>query len=235
MSPGAPGLEVSPPERGAAPAGGAAPVAVAALGAALLAGYGIELSIALRDGSAELESFLHAFGLVPRELVAGRLLPLLSSIFLHAGPVHLLANLAFLLAFGSALESRIGARRFVALFFGCGLAAALVHVALAPSSFVSTVGASGAVSGVLGAWWRRCAGDPKAPRASGDRQASRPLGRAPARVLLALWLGAQVATGLAGGPAGSGWAHLGGFAAGLAAAPGLTARGRREPVRARTS
>jgi membrane associated rhomboid family serine protease len=217
------GLEAGPPERGAAP------IALAMVGAALLAGYGGELSISLRAGPAELESFLHAFGLVPRELLAGRVHPLVTAIFLHADPAHLLANLAFPVAFGAELESRIGARRFAALFLGCGLAAGMVHVAAAPSSFVPTVGASGAVSGVLGAWWRRCAGDRAG--APGARLG----GRTSARVLLGLWLGAQGAAGLAGGPAAAGWAHLAGFAAGLAAAPGRAARRRSDAVRMRTS
>jgi membrane associated rhomboid family serine protease len=206
MTSGASGSEATPPERGAVP------IALAGLGAALLAGYGVELWIALRSGPAELESFLHAFGLVPREVLGGRVGTLVTAIFLHADPVHLLANLAFLGAFGAELEARVGARRFVALFLGCGLAAGAVHVAAAPSSFVPTVGASGAVSGVLGAWWRLGAS---------DGPTTRRLGRAPTRALLVLWLVAQVAPGLSGSPDLAGWAHLGGFAAGLGAAPWL--------------
>jgi membrane associated rhomboid family serine protease len=171
MTSGASGSEATPPERGAVP------IALAGLGAALLAGYGVELWIALRSGPAELESFLHAFGLVPREVLGGRVGTLVTAIFLHADPVHLLANLAFLGAFGAELEARVGARRFVALFLGCGLAAGAVHVAAAPSSFVPTVGASGAVSGVLGAWWRLGAS---------DGPTTRRLGRAPTRALLVL-------------------------------------------------
>ncbi|HKJ24314.1 MAG TPA: rhomboid family intramembrane serine protease [Myxococcota bacterium] len=218
-------LDVLRPEAGR-PERGAAPVALALLGAALVTGYGVELTIGLRGGSAELESFLHAFGLVPREVLGGRVHPLLTAIFLHADPIHLLANLAFLVAFGAELEARVGARRFAAAFVGFGLVGGLIHVAAAPSSFVPTVGASGAVSGVLGAWWRLCAG---------DGAATRPRGRAPAFVLLALWVGAQAAVGLGGGPGGAGWAHLGGFAAGLVAAPWLATPARPGAVRARTS
>ena len=193
-----------------------APVALVLLAAALLAGYALELSIALREGPEELESFLHAFGLVPRELLGGRVLPLLTAIFLHADPFHLLSNVAFLVAFGVDLEARVGPRRFAGLFLGGGLAAGLIHVATAPESFVPTVGASGAVSAVLGAAW--CLG-------ARDEAPAGLLGRIPARALLALWLAAQAAAGLSGG---AGWAHLGGFVVGLAVAPWLGG------VRART-
>ena len=189
-----------------------APVALALLGGGLLAGYAVELSIALREGPAELESFLHAFGIVPREVLAGRVGTLGTSIFLHADAFHLLSNVVFLVAFGWELEPRAGPRRFAALFLGCGLVAGLLHVATAPASFVPTVGASGAVSGVLGAWWRLRRDGGAHPRA---------LGRLPGLVLLGLWVAAQVAAALDGGSGQAGFAHLGGFVAGLAAAPRL--------------
>jgi len=196
------------------------PIALAALGAGLLLGYGLELSVTLRSGPAELESFLHAFGLVPREVLAGRVFTLATAIFLHADSFHLLSNLVFLGAFGFELEPRVGAPRFAGLFLGCGLVAGLIHVATSPASFLPTVGASGAVSGVLGAWWRMRHDRGPLPRL---------LGRIPALVLLALWIGAQVAAGLSGGAGEAGWAHLGGFAAGLAVAPRLRRVSPRTP------
>jgi len=204
---------------------GRAPIALAGLTLALLAGYGVELWITLRFGPAELESFLHAFGLVPREALAGRLHPLVTAIFLHADPIHLLANLAFLMAFGADLEARVGGRRLAALFLVAGVAAGVVHVTVTPASFVAAVGASGAVSGVLGAWWRLCAG---------AGAVARRLGRPMAYALLGLWLGAQAVSGLAGGSGEASWAHLGGFATGLVAAPWLGISRGPEAVGART-
>jgi len=226
--PRGPGVRRRPARAGDALAGGPFPWALVLLAAALLVGYGVELAIALGDGAAELESFLHAYGLVPREVLGGRVGTLATAMFLHADPFHLLSNVAFLVAFGLELEPRIGARRFALLFLGCGVAAGVLHVATSPHAFVPTVGASGAVSGVLGAWWRL----PRPPAAASPPGAAdappRVLGRLLGPVLLGLWLAAQVAAGLAGSAGEAGWAHLGGFAAGVAAAPRLAG------VRART-
>jgi membrane associated rhomboid family serine protease len=77
---------------------------------------------------------------------------LLSSLLLHAGWIHLLGNLIFLWIFGPALEERLGAVRCLALFIGCGVASGLVHVGIDPHDSAPLVGASGAISGVLGAY-----------------------------------------------------------------------------------
>lgn len=209
---------MTPRERGAE-AAHPAPVAAIVLCGVLVGVYSFELALAWREGPAELESLLHAFGLVPRELLRGRVLTPFTALFLHAGPLHLLANVAFLAGFGRVVEPALGARRFLVLFALSAVAAAALHVASAPRSFVPTVGASGAVSGVLGAWWRlrERPGMPP-PR----------LPRALALALLALWLAAQLRAALASGAREAGWAHLGGFAAGLLLAPRLA------PVRART-
>ncbi|MBI2795911.1 MAG: rhomboid family intramembrane serine protease [Gemmatimonadetes bacterium] len=79
------------------------------------------------------------------------LTPLLS-MFLHGGWAHLLANLLFLHVFGDNVEDSMGRRRYVAFYLACGLAAAAAHAALNPGSPIPTVGASGAISGVMGAY-----------------------------------------------------------------------------------
>ncbi len=80
-----------------------------------------------------------------------RLTPL-TSMFLHGGWGHLLGNALFLWVFGNNIEDSMGPVRFVVFYVICGLAAAAAHVLVAPASPVTTVGASGAISGVLGAY-----------------------------------------------------------------------------------
>lgn len=199
-------LETRSPDAGAT----RLPLAVAGLCGVLLGAYAVELAIAWRDGPAELETFLHAWGLVPREFLAGRVLTPLTAMFLHAGVVHLASNVAFLAFFGRDLEPLLGARGVLLLFFACGLGAAAVHVATAPDSFVTTLGASGAVSGMLGAWWRM----------RGRREtAEGPRGGLGGFALLVLWLLAQLASGVSSGGGVAAWAHLAGFAIGFGLAP----------------
>jgi len=197
------------------------PAAVGLLALALLAAYAGELRLgAGPDGDAELAAFLHDWGLVPRALTPGRWVTFATALFLHAGLVHVASNVAFLVAFGRRVERMLGSARFLALYLGAGLAAEALHVAIAPRSFVPVVGASGAVAGVLGAWWRLPAGS-DAPDG-----AAPPAGRGPALAVLALWLAAQATAALRAGEAASvaGWAHLGGFAAGALGVRLLTHR-----------
>ncbi len=76
----------------------------------------------------------------------------LTSMFLHGGWGHLLGNALFLWVFGNNVEDLMGAGRFLVFYLLCGLAAAAAHVAVDPTSIVPTVGASGAISGVMGAY-----------------------------------------------------------------------------------
>lgn len=77
---------------------------------------------------------------------------LLSSMFLHGGWLHLLGNIWFLWVFGNNVEDSMGHRRFVAFYLICGIAAALAQVGADPDSTIPMVGASGAISGVMGAY-----------------------------------------------------------------------------------
>jgi membrane associated rhomboid family serine protease len=77
---------------------------------------------------------------------------LLTSMFLHGSWLHLLGNMWFLWLFGNNVEDSMGRARFVVFYLACGLAAALAHVGLNAASPVPVVGASGAVSGVMGAY-----------------------------------------------------------------------------------
>ena len=158
---------------------------------------------------------------------AAELPRLWSSLVVHAGPLHLLGNLLFLWVFGRGVESALGPARLVAFFLLCGGVAGLVHTLAAPHSAVPTVGASGAISGLMGAY---LALFPRARVRSVVLLVVWPVVvEVPALVWLGLWLALQVVSGAQeGGQALGGdlprsggvawWAHVGGFAAGAALA-----------------
>jgi membrane associated rhomboid family serine protease len=107
-----------------------------------------------------LERFVFAYGLVPRRLVfwpgapldPARFLPLVTSMFWHGGWLHLLGNMLYLWIFGDNVEDKLGHLRYLIFYLAAGVAAALTQVALDPTSVLPTVGASGAIAGVLGAY-----------------------------------------------------------------------------------
>ncbi|HET7583584.1 MAG TPA: rhomboid family intramembrane serine protease [Gemmatimonadaceae bacterium] len=146
--------------------------------------------------------------------------PLLS-IFLHGGWAHILGNSLYFWVFGNNVEDVMGPWRFLAFYLLCGLAAALAHVVLNPASAVPTVGASGAISGIMGAYLLLY---PRAHvRMLFPLVIIWPIVRIQAWAVLLWWFGTQVLTGLpelqsvnrnvSGGVAV--WAHVGGFVAGL--------------------
>src|SRR5579863_463936 len=98
-----------------------------------------------------LERFVEHWGIVP-DSISGNLQTLLTSMFLHGGWLHLLGNMLFLWVFGRNVEDLIGSGRFVAFYLGCGLVAGIVQVIANPYSRVPTIGASGAIAGVMGAY-----------------------------------------------------------------------------------
>ena len=79
-------------------------------------------------------------------------LTLFSSLFIHGGLIHLLGNMLFLWIFGNNIEDRLGKVRFLLFYLACGLGASLVHVAFHSASKIPVVGASGAISGIMGAY-----------------------------------------------------------------------------------
>jgi membrane associated rhomboid family serine protease len=111
-----------------------------------------------------LEAFFYYFGIVPAryshpEWAAWVGLPLddywpfLTSMFLHGGWLHIIGNMWTLWIFGDNVEDRMGTLRFLCFYFICGLAAGLVHYFTNTESTLPTVGASGAIAGVLGAYF----------------------------------------------------------------------------------
>lgn len=181
-----------------------------------------------------LERSIFLYGLVPAELSSGKDTPLaishvFSSMFLHGGLGHLLFNLLFLWVFGPTLEAFLGKGRYLALYLGTGVAAALAQVALAPGSPIPMVGASGAIAGTLGAYWVLF------PRAQVLTLVPIfifvRLIWLPAWFFLGLWLLFQVLSAPKGGGIAFG-AHIGGFLMGaLVAWIGLWRKRRREYAR----
>lgn len=120
------------------------------------------IEIWLSRSPQALRLWMHAFGFVPQEatgalregrsLLSEILMPLFTSMFLHGGWLHLIGNLWFLHIFGDNVEGRLGHAGFAAFYIICGLVAGVAHYALAPLDPTPTVGASGAIAGVLGAY-----------------------------------------------------------------------------------
>ena len=124
--------------------------------------FGFQLVTLLTMGQERAAWLVYVAGAVPLELTSFRdlgppnvvpvPLTLLSSMFMHGGIAHLLGNMLFLWVFGDNVEDFMGHGRFLAFYVATGLAAALAHIAAYPTSDVPVVGASGAISGVLGAY-----------------------------------------------------------------------------------
>jgi membrane associated rhomboid family serine protease len=106
----------------------------------------LELSLEPR----ELEQFLYAYGVVPAHL---QLSTLITSMFLHGSWSHILGNMWFLWIFGDNVEDRFGHGRFLVFYLLCGIAAALGQVLMNSTSTLPTIGASGAIAGVMGAYF----------------------------------------------------------------------------------
>ncbi len=175
----------------------------------------------------ELEAAVRVFGLIPVEFLRSsgveRWLPVFTSMFLHGGVWHLVSNMLALWIFGDNVEDRMGHVRYLIFYLVCGVIAGLTHVFFNPSSGVPTVGASGAISGVLAAYFVMF------PHASVYTLIPLFLFwievvRIPAVLYLGLWFLSQLMNGAfalaaahtvqsMGGVAW--WAHIGGFVAGL--------------------
>ena len=174
----------------------------------------------------QVETFFASFALTPAQLTHApspdSYQTIFTSMFMHSGWMHIIGNMLYLWIFGNNVEDSIGHFKFIAFYLLCGVAAAAAQVAISPDSIVPMIGASGAISGVLGAYlllfprarvlvlfpiwifWR--------------------VFYVPAVLLLVFWFGMQLLSALAvlrlnvnGGVAF--WAHVGGFVAGLLLIP----------------
>ena len=136
-----------------------------------------------------------------------------TAMFLHGGFFHLAGNMLYLWIFGDNVEDRIGRSRFIAFYLICGAIAALTQALPDTRSTVPMIGASGAVSGVLGAYVVLY------PRANVLVAMPFLLARVPALLVLGFWFAGQLASSLVAEPGAGGVAfaaHVGGFVAGAA-------------------
>jgi membrane associated rhomboid family serine protease len=198
----------------------------------------------LSQGPA-LNHMILVLGVVPARYTAphllhhaalgGSFIPLLAALFLHGGWLHLLGNMLFLFVFGRSIEDRFGHLKFLAMYLLAGLGGNLLHILLNPASRVPTIGASGAIAGILGAYF-----------------VTFPAARIttliplfiffwtvelPALLLLGYWFLIQFFTGFqmlaiqsATGGGVAWWGHVGGFLVGLLLALVFQPRSRRRII-----
>jgi membrane associated rhomboid family serine protease len=97
----------------------------------------------------QLNHFIETYGIVPDRLQAASII---TSMFIHGGWFHILGNMWFLWIFGRGVEDILGHAKYLFFYFACGIAAGLIHIVVNANSPVPTVGASGAIAGVMGAY-----------------------------------------------------------------------------------
>lgn len=185
-----------------------------------------EVMIGQMQRSHQFAQFIYTFGAIPSDIVGVLLRPaewlphpmgtLISSMFVHANWRHLAGNMWFLYIFGDNIEDEIGHIRFLIFYLVCGLAGSIVHIILDINSPIPMVGASGAISGIMGAYILLF---PRARVLTLVIFFIITMIEIPAYWFLAFWFFLQFMGGLntigtqAGGTAF--WAHVGGFIAGL--------------------
>jgi membrane associated rhomboid family serine protease len=198
------------------------------------------LVFVLLQGLGSNEAFSYAFSLVPKEVTSGidltgiqvirdsfgntgevqhyaTPLPVyfnfLSSMFMHGDIMHIFGNMLFLWIFGDNLENLLGHVRFAAFYIACGLIAAFSQIVMDSDSIIPMLGASGAISGVMGGYLLLF------PQRQVRAIIFNFLTTVPAFVALGIWIGYQILVGYLT-PAGTGGvayaAHIGGFIAGVA-------------------
>lgn len=189
------------------------------------------------QGMGTNEKFTYAYSTVPQEIVTGKdvdrpvtvhvgnesaqidLQPtpipvwftLVTAIFMHGSFMHLFGNMLYLWIFGDNLEDRLGHMRYGIFYLVCGIVASLSHVVVNSDSFIPSLGASGAISGVMGGYLLLF------PKRRVRVIMGRGISEVPAFVALGIWIVFQVISSLMSGPeAGIAFAaHIGGFIAGL--------------------
>jgi membrane associated rhomboid family serine protease len=184
----------------------------------------------------EQEALVYNFALIPAQVTAGLdigdVSDIFTSMFMHAGLLHLGGNMLYLWIFGDNVEDSMGAGKYLSFYLLGGVVASLAHILTNPGSQIPTVGASGAIAAVLGAYL--------VLYPQSRVLTIIPLGffmrmtLVPASIVLGLWFILQLFSGVIslGGPDDVGgvafWAHIGGFVAGVVLAKLLANRRRPE-------
>ena len=174
----------------------------------------------------DLEMLLEQFGLVPADFLNGwkispwnpsLYIPFVANLFFHGGWLHIIGNMWYLRIFGDNIEDRLGHGGFLLFYLLCGVAANAAQIYVEPAADVPTIGASGAISGVLGAYLVSYPG--------AKVKTIIPIFiiftvvEVPAVLFLGIWFLAQLQSGAASlsmaGTNVAWWAHIGGFVAGM--------------------
>jgi membrane associated rhomboid family serine protease len=171
----------------------------------------------LFQDEAALNAFFNQWALFPASVTGdGAVGGLITSMFLHGSLMHLAGNMLFLWIFGDNLEDEMGHLGFLLFYLATGVAAGLTHVMADPGSEIPTVGASGAIAGVMGGYLLLF------PRAKVDILLILiiffRIFPVPAWVMLGVWFGLQLVGGFGAQTETDGvayWAHAGGFVAGV--------------------
>jgi membrane associated rhomboid family serine protease len=182
----------------------------------------------LKIPAAQQQSFFEVFGLIPARYTSPAWaqsvglwpswVPFITTMFLHGGWMHLIGNMWFMWIFGDNVEDRMGHCGFLVFYLLCGLAASVTNMVLLPHSHLPTIGASGAIAGVLGAYFLLYPGAKVLtliPIFIFIRFIE-----VPAFIFLGNWFAMQFFSGavaIAGANASNVafWAHVGGFVAGM--------------------
>lgn len=173
--------------------------------------------LAFLTTDADIGQLYFDYGMIPARISAGEnYISLFTSMFLHAGFMHLAGNMLFLWIFGDNIEDKMGHLPFLAFYIVSGIGADLAQFALDPQSVVPTVGASGAIAGVMGGYLLLF------PKAKVDififLIVFIRITPIPAFIILGIWFGLQIFNGVSHDTTGGGvayWAHAGGFVVGF--------------------
>lgn len=166
------------------------------------------------------QNFVNTWGVIPVEILKGQdMITLLTSMFLHGGWLHLIGNMLFLWVFGDNVEAVLGSPFYLAFYLAGGLAASAAHIMLNTTSTIPSVGASGAIAAVLGAYIVMFPHSKvRVLMLLGGRAG---ITRVGALIFLGIWFVTQLFSGIAGlveTAQTSGvafWAHIGGFIFGV--------------------